>query len=124
MNVLLWGVQIVLAVKFLSVAYTHGVRPDPEKMQRGSQRFGAATRPLLLLIAVGVLVGAVGLVAPAAIGVATGLTPWAAMLLALMMLPAVWFHAACREKSNSVIAVILVALCAFVAYGRWTIAPF
>jgi len=33
MNILLWVLQIVLAVKFLSVAYTHGLRPDPAKMQ-------------------------------------------------------------------------------------------
>jgi hypothetical protein len=46
------------------------------------------------------------------------------MFLALIMLPAVGFHAACREKPNSVVAVVLVALCGFVAYGRWTIAPF
>jgi hypothetical protein len=37
-NILLWVLQIALAVKFLSVAYTHGLRPDPEKMQRGNQR--------------------------------------------------------------------------------------
>jgi VIT1/CCC1 family predicted Fe2+/Mn2+ transporter len=124
MNILLWVLQIALAVKFLSVAYTHALRPDPEKMRRGNERFGATARPLLILIGLGALLGAVGLVLPAATGTLTWLTPWAAMLLALMMLPAVGFHAACREKPKSVVAVVLVALCAFVAYGRWTIAPF
>ena len=124
MNILLWVLQIALAVKFVSVAYTHGLRPDPAKMQRGRERFGRATRPLLILVALGALLGAVGLVLPAATGVAAWLTPWAAMLLALMMLPSVWFHAACRENPKSVVAVILVALSAFVAYGRWTVVPF
>jgi hypothetical protein len=124
MNILLWALQIVLAIKFISVAYTHGLRPDPAKMQRGRERFGGATRPLLILIALGAFLGAVGLVLPAATGVAAWVTPWAAMFLALMMLPAVVFHAACREKSNSVVAIVLVAVCAFIAYGRWTVAPF
>jgi hypothetical protein len=76
MNILLWVLQIVLAVKFLSVAYTHGLRPDPAKMQRGDQRFGTATRPLLALIALGAFAGAVGLVLPAATGIPAWLTPW------------------------------------------------
>ena len=124
MNILLWVLQIVLAVKFVSVAYTHGLRPDPEKMQRGRQRFGAAVRPLLVLIAAGALLGALGLVLPAAIEVAAWLTPWAAALLAVMMLAALGFHLVCREKPKSVVSLVLFALSAFVAYGRWVMAPF
>ncbi len=124
MNVLLWALQIVLALKFLSVTFTHGLRPDEAKMQRGVQRFGALARPLLVLIALGTLLGGVGLILPAATGTLAWLTPWAAMLLALMMLFAVGFHIACREKPNTVVSLILFALAAFLAYGRWTIAPF
>ena len=92
MNIVLWVLQVVLAVKFLSVAYTHGLRPDPAKMQRGNQRFGAAARPLLIVIALAVSLCAVVLVLPAATGVATWLTPWSAALLAAMMLGAAGFH--------------------------------
>jgi VIT1/CCC1 family predicted Fe2+/Mn2+ transporter len=123
MNILLWILQIVLAVKFLSVAYTHALRPDPAKMARGRERFGAAARPLLILIALGVFLGAVALVLPAATGIAPGLTPWAAALLALMMLAAAGFHRACREDPKTVVNFVLFALAAFVAYGRWVIAP-
>jgi VIT1/CCC1 family predicted Fe2+/Mn2+ transporter len=123
MNVLLWGLQIVLAVKFLSVAYTHGLRPDPMKMQRGNQRFGTATRPLLTLIALGAFTSAVGLVLPAATGNLTWLTTAAAALLAVMMLAALGFHIACREHPKSAVSLVLFALAAFVAYGRRMIAP-
>jgi hypothetical protein len=41
-----------------------------------------------------------------------------------MMLLAVGFHVACRETPNIVVGLILFALAAFVAYGRWVIAPF
>ena len=124
MNILLWVLQIVLAVKFLSVAYTHGLRPDPAKMQRGSQRFGSGTRPLLSLIALGVFLGAVGLVLPAATGILAWLTPWAAVLLAVMMLAAVGFHIACRENPKTAVALVLFALAGFVACGRWMVVPF
>lgn len=123
MNVILWAVQIVLAVKFVSVTYTHGFRPDQTKMQRGTQRLGTLARPLLTLIALCAFLGGVSLILPAATGILTWLTPWSAALLALLMLMAVGFHVACRESPNTVVSLILCALAAFVAYGRWVVAP-
>ena len=124
MNVILWALQIVLAVKFVSVAYTHGLRPDETKMQRGIQRLGAAAQPLLTLIALCAFLGGVTLILPAATRILTWVTPWSAALLALMMLIAVGFHIACRESPNSLVGLVLFALAAFVAYGRWAMAPF
>jgi hypothetical protein len=123
MNVVLWAVQIVLALKFVTVTYTHGLRPDPAKMQRGIQRMGRLARPLLILIALSTFLGGLCLILPAATGVLTWLTPWAAALLALMMLLAVGFHIACRESPHTPVGLVLFALAAFVAYGRWVIAP-
>jgi hypothetical protein len=34
------------------------------------------------------------------------------------------FHVACRESPNIVVGLVLFALAAFVAYGRWVTAPF
>ena len=124
MHVVLWAVQIALALKFVSVTYTHGLRPDQTKMQRGRQRLGTVARPLLTLIALCTFLGGIGLILPAATGMLAWLTPWSAALLALMMLLAVGFHVACRESPNTVVSLVLCALAAFVAYGRWVIAPF
>lgn len=124
MNSVLWALQLVLALKFVSVAYTHGFRADQTKMQRGIQRLGAVARPLLIFITLCAFLGAVGLILPATTGILTWLTPLAAALLALMMLLALGFHVACRETPNIVVGLILFALAAFVAYGRWVIAPF
>lgn len=124
MNIVLWALQIVLALKFVSVTYTHGLRPDEAKMQRGVQRLGAPARPLLTLIALCTFLGAVGLILPAATGIPTWLAPLSAALLALMMLLAIASHVACRESPKVVVGLVLFALAAFVAYGRWVIAPF
>jgi VIT1/CCC1 family predicted Fe2+/Mn2+ transporter len=122
-NIVLWALQIVLAIKFVSVAYSHGLRPDPVKMRRGRERFGGRARPLSAAVAICAFLGAVALVLPAAIGAAAWLTPWAAALLAVMMLGAIGFHLSCRDNPRTVVSLVLFALAAFVAYGRWTIVP-
>ena len=114
MNTILWILQAVLCVKFLSVAYTHAIRPDAAAFARGMERLGGAAQPLLIFIA---------LVLRAVLRVPTWLTPAAAALLAVMMLAATGFHIACRETPNVWVSLILFALAAFVAYGRWVIAP-
>jgi len=124
MNIVLWVLQIVLALKFASTAYTHGLRRDQAKMQRGEQRFGAMARPLLIFIGLCTLLGGAGLVLPGALRILTWLTPLAAALLALMMLGAIKFHVTCHEKPIIAADLVLFALAAFVAYGRWVIAPF
>lgn len=123
MNVILWIVQVVLTLKFLSVTISHGLRQDAEKMQRGVERFGRFTQPVLVLTALGTFVTSVGLILPPVLGVMTWLTPLSAALLALMMLLGLGFHIGCRERPYIWVAVILFALAAFVAYGRWMLAP-
>ena len=113
-----------VCLKFVSVAYTHGFRADQTKMQPAMQRMGTAARPLLTFIALCAFLGGVGIILPAATGILTWITPVAAALLALMMLLAVGFHLACRETPNIIPGLILFALAAFVAYGRWVLAPF
>ena len=123
MNIALWALQVALALKYVSTAYTHGLRQGAEKMQRGVQRLGALARPLLIAIALGTFLGGAGLILPAATGILTWLTPWSAVLLALMMLVSIGFHVACCERPKIVVDLVLFALAAFVAYGRWAIAP-
>jgi hypothetical protein len=123
MNTILWILQAALCVKLLSVAYTHAIRPDAAAFSQGMQRLGAAAQPLLILIALGTFGVAIALVLRAIIRVPPWLTPAAAALLAVMMLAATGFHLACRETPNVWVSLILFALAAFVAYGRWVLAP-
>ena len=68
--------------------------------------------------------GGIGLVLPGVLKILTWLTPLAAALLALMMLGAIKFHVTCCEKPKIAVDLVLFALAAGVAYGRWMIAPF
>ncbi len=104
MNVFLWVLQIVLALKFVTVTFTHSLRPDETKMEPGAGRLGRLAQPGLHLTALCSFVGAVALVLPAVTGTLVWLTPWAAALLALMMLVGVGFHLVCRESPNVTVA--------------------
>ena len=67
MNTLLWILQAILAIKFLSVAFSHGLRQDPAKFDHGRRRLGSRGGPVLALVALGTLLGGVGVALPAAI---------------------------------------------------------
>lgn len=122
-NIVLWAVQIVLSLKLLSVAYTHGLRTDQAKMQQGIEKLGPGARSLLSVIALCAFLGTVGLIVPAATGIMPWLISWVAALLALMMLLSIGFHVRCRETPNIFVSLVLFAMAAFVAFGRWVIAP-
>jgi hypothetical protein len=123
MHIVLWILQIVLAVKLLTAAYAHALRPDPTKMQRGLQRLGAAARPLLIVSGLGMLLGGVCLVLPGALGFWPWLMPWAAAAVAVLMLVGAGLHVGYRDKPNVWVGLVLFALAAFLAVGRWVLAP-
>jgi isoprenylcysteine carboxyl methyltransferase (ICMT) family protein YpbQ len=123
MNTVLWVLQVILSIKFISVAFTHGIRHDQARMQQGIQRMGQIARPLLIVIAMLTLLGSLGLIVPAAFGVLTWITPLTAAILAALMLVSIVFHMNCREKPNTIADIVLFAIAAFVAYGRWVISP-
>jgi hypothetical protein len=123
-HIFLWALQIALAAKFMSAGITHALHPDATKTAKGRLRFGRATRPLLTLTGLCAWVVAAGLILPGATGLWSQLTPWAAAFLALMNLLAIGFHLTCRESPKIWVSLILFALAALVAYGRWVVAPF
>ena len=123
MDVLLWILQAILAIKFISIAYSHGLRQDQVKMQQGIRRMGPVTRPVLFAVALGSLLAGIGLILPAAAAVSSWVTPLAAALLAGMMFVSIFLHRACRENPYVLPGLILLAMAALVAYGRSVIIP-
>ena len=123
LNIVLWIIQIVLAIKFVSVSFTHGLRQGQPDMEQAIKRMGGYSRNLLYVIAVVTFLGAIGLVLPAALGVLTWLTPATALMLAVMMLAGMMFHMLCRDNPKIWAGVIICVLAAFVAFGRWMLVP-
>ena len=74
---------------------------------------------MLRLTGVAELAGALGLILPAATGIAVWLTPLAACGIALIMVLAAGLHARRREPSGIAVNVVLLALAVLVAWGRF-----
>ena len=123
MIIALWIVQVLLGLAFLGAGYSHGFRAERMKSQPGGQWVAAVPRGLLTFIAICEFLSGVGVILPAVTGILPWLTPLASALLALIMLLAAGFHATRREYPNIVFNVVLLALAAFVAYGRFVIVP-
>jgi hypothetical protein len=123
MNILLWVVQVILGIKLLTTSFTHGLRPSKPTMQESMQRMGKAARPLHILVAIITFIGTLGLILQGVLGLPTWVTPISAATMAIMLLLSIVFHVKSREKPNIFVSVILFIFAAFIAYGRWVLAP-
>jgi hypothetical protein len=119
LNVVLWSVQGLLALFFLAV----GV---PKILGRGIERwigFSDLPRAEVVFIGFAEVLGAAGLVLPAATGVLPWLTPLAAVGLAVIVLMASGFHLRAEERLNAVETGLWASIAAAVAIGRWDLVP-
>ncbi len=122
-KIALWLLQIGLALFFLGAAYVHSFGEAQFEVQPLYRWMATAPQPLLIFIAICEFLGAVGLILPAATKIRPQLTPLAAALFVVLMLLASGFHLMRGEYSIIVENLVVAALAAFVAYGRWVIAP-
>lgn len=111
----LWTLQVLLALFFLLAGYGHTTMPIAEIAKSAPW---VADTPVALMRFIGIaeMAGAVGLVLPAATGVAPSLTWVAAAGLSLIMLLAVAFHLWRGEPF--ILQLVVAAVAAFVAWGR------
>jgi len=112
----LWTVQILLALLFLWAGGFKLVAPM-EKMA------GPVAFPELFLRFIGLaeFLGGLGLILPAALRIRPGLTPLAAAGLVIIMIGATVITL--PMGAMALMPLITGLLAAFVAYGRWRLAP-
>jgi uncharacterized membrane protein len=77
------------------------------------------SQPTVWFIGVMEILGAIGLIVPAATGIAPVLTPIAATGLAVIAVLAAATHVRRNEPSALVITGVLLVLTAFIAWGRF-----
>jgi hypothetical protein len=77
----------------------------------------------LRFIGVAELAGGLGLILPGLSGIRPGLTPLAAAGLAIIMIGATVLSVATAGLAAALIPLVVGLLLAFVAYGRWRVAP-
>ena len=115
MNILLWILQVLLALLFLMSGASKFFMPYADMVKDSPIAFPYA---FFLFIGVCEIVGAIGLVVPWATNIKRGLTPLAAALLVTIMIGATVVTAIGPMARLAVIPAVVGLLCVFVAWGR------
>jgi uncharacterized membrane protein YphA (DoxX/SURF4 family) len=114
----LWTVQVLLALVFLFTGGMKLVLPIEDL---------TAQMPLpglfIRFIALSEVVGALGLILPGLFRTRTELTPLAAAALVVIMIGATIITFATMGAVMAIFPLVILVLTAFVAYGRWKLAP-
>ncbi|MBP2703219.1 DoxX family protein [Microbispora sp. RL4-1S] len=118
MNVFLWIVQAIVA-GLLALSGLGKLAQPKDRLAGRYPWVRDMSSATVWLIGVLELLGAIGLIAPAATGVATVLTPIAATGIAVMMIFAAGLHLRRREPSGVAVTTVLIVLAALVAWGRF-----
>jgi uncharacterized membrane protein YphA (DoxX/SURF4 family) len=119
MNLALWIVAVVLAVAFAGSGLMKLFVPKDKLVTSGqgwAQDFSPSS---IRLIGTAEILGAIGLILPAALHMAPILVPLAAVGLVLTMVGASVVHARRKEVPMIAINTALLVLALFVAWGRF-----
>ncbi|MBI2427569.1 MAG: DoxX family protein [Ignavibacteriales bacterium] len=123
LHILLWVLQILLALLYANAGFLKAFKPIAEIAPMITW---ASSLPewLVRFIGISELLGAIGLILPAALKIRPQLSMLAAAGIATIMLLANLFHIVRGEFFVLPMTGILFALAVFIAYGRWKPAPF
>ena len=118
MNIALWIIQVLLALVFLFSGGLKLVLPIEEMTKQ-------IALPGLFLRFIGVveILGGLGLILPGLLRIKTWLAPLAAVGLVIIMIGATAISVRIGPVGPALFPLVVGLLAAFVAYGRWRLAP-
>jgi uncharacterized membrane protein YphA (DoxX/SURF4 family) len=114
----LWIIQGLLALLFLFAGGMKLVLPIEEMTKQM-----ALPGLFLRFIGVAEVLGGLGLILPGLLGIRPGLTPLAAAGLVIIMIGATVLTLASGGAAQALFPLVVGLLAAFLAYGRWRLAP-
>ena len=119
MNIVLWVLQVLLALAFLA----HGLMflaPPPEV---AVQMDAMLPRWFQLFLGVAEVLAGVGLTLPGLTRIMPALVPAAAAGVMIVMVSATALHLWRAEYAGAATTFVLLLMATFVAYGRWRVLP-
>lgn len=119
MNILLWVLQVLLAVAFIAHGWLF-LSPPPEI---AVQMNATLPRWFQLFLGVAEVLAGVGLTLPGLTRVMPWLATWAAVGIMMVTASATVLHLMRAEWSSAAITLLLFAMAAFVAYMRNRVLP-
>ena len=122
MNIVIWIVQILLAIAFLLTGSVKLTR-SYDWMRQQMAWVGDFSPSFLRFIGSMELLAAIGLILPAATKILAWLTPLSGVGLVGLMIGAMMTHWRRHEWPMIIGNFVLLALAAFVAFGRFVASP-
>lgn len=119
MNILLWVLQVLLAVVFIA----HGLlllMPPPDI---AAQMLMSLPRWFWVFLGVAEVAAAIGLTLPGLTRVMPWLVSWAAAGIMIVMISATGYHIIRGENSSAAVTFVLLIMATFVAYMRLRVMP-
>jgi putative oxidoreductase len=121
LHISLWVVQVLLALAFGMAGFMKLIMPISELAENGMGFVNHTPEGLVRFIGLTEVLGACGLIFPSVMRIKPGLTPLAAIGLAIIMLLAIYEHI--TQNEPIVANFVLLTLSIFVAWGRYKTAP-
>jgi len=122
LHIALWVGQVILAALFLMSGFMKISQPI-ETLSQSLPWTAQVSELLVRFIGIAEVLGALGLILPSVLRIRPNLTPIAAIGLAIVMVFAAAFHLMRGETPAIGMNIILIAIAAFVAWGRFKKAP-
>ncbi len=117
LHVLLWVLQVLLAMLFIFSGVMKFIMPIEEMTKQI-----ALPGWFLHFIGAAEILGGIGLFLPGILRIRTGLTPLAAAGLVIIMIGATAVNFKIGQRGAALSTIIIGLLLAFVAYNRWQMA--
>src|ERR1700749_3961323 len=121
MNILLWVLQILAAVLYASSGVMKVFLFD--RVSKDVPSFGALPRPFWNVLGIFELLGTIALILPGVLHSHTNFTVAAALALSVESLLFIWVHIKYTKKTPIIMSAVLGIMMAFIAYGRFALAP-
>jgi putative oxidoreductase len=122
MHITLWVAQGLLASMYLMAGFSKAFQPM-EELSKMLPWVASMSPGLVRFIGLSELLGALGLLLPSLLRIQPKLTPLAAFGLVVVQVLATIFHVMQGEVSTLGMNIALMAIAAFIAWGRWRKAP-
>ena len=119
MNIVLWILQVLLALAFLAHGWLF-LAPPPEI---AAQMNASLPRWFQLFLGVAEVLAGIGMTLPGLTRIKPWLVVWAAGGIMIVMVSATVWHAVRGEISSAVVTLVLLAMATFVAYMRQRVRP-
>jgi uncharacterized membrane protein YphA (DoxX/SURF4 family) len=119
MNIMLWVLQVLLAVAFLAHGWLF-LSPPPEI---AVQMNASLPRWFQLFLGVAEVLAGVGLTLPGLTRIMPWLVTWAAVGIMIVTVSATAYHLMRGEISSAAVTLLLFAMATFLAYMRHRVLP-